>query len=300
VTSTILVTGGTGQIGNALGRLAWPAGIDLHLPSRGELNLAERASVEAVFSALRYAAVINCAAYTAVDKAEDDVVEAFAANSMGPAVLAAATAAAGIPLLHVSTDYVFDGTAKGFYREDAPVAPLGVYGASKLAGELAVASGNPRHVILRTAWVLSDHGGNFAKTMLRVGASNPTLRVVDDQHGCPTAAADIAAALQTIAMRLIAEPAAPTGVFHFVNSGESTWCGLARAIFAEAASHGGPSPVVQAIATADYPTRARRPANSRLHTAKLTAAFGIVPRPWQEAVAEIVAVLAPQHGRQTV
>ena len=298
MTRTILVTGGTGQVGHALGRLAWPGGIALHLPPRAELDLADRASVEAALAARDYAAVVNCAAYTAVDKAEGAVVDAFAANAMAPALLAAATAAAGIPLVHVSTDYVFDGTAPGAYREDAPVVPLGVYGASKLAGELAVASGNPRHVILRTAWVVSDHGANFAKTMLRVGATNPTLRVVDDQHGCPTGAADIAAALQTVTLRLLDDPAAPTGVFHFVNAGEATWCGLAREIFRLAAARGGPAPQVQAITTADYPTPARRPANSRLDTGRIARAYGIVPRPWQEAVGEIVASLVPDNTRQ--
>lgn len=295
----ILITGGTGQVGHALGRLEWPAGIVPHLPTRAELDLADAASIEAAFAARDYAAVINCAAYTAVDKAEDDLVAAFAANAMGPALLAAATAAAGVPIVHVSTDYVFDGTASGFYREDAPVAPLGVYGASKLAGELAVASGNPRHVILRVAWVLSDHGANFARTMLRVGAANPVLRVVADQHGCPTNANDIADALRLITLHLLDRSDAPTGRFHFVNAGEATWYDLARFIFAEAARHDGPSPTVEAIATADYPTRARRPTNSRLDTAKITAAYGITPRPWQQAVTEIVAALAHHHEGHT-
>jgi len=299
VTRTILVTGGSGQVGRALGLLDWPEGIDLHAPTRAELDLADPASIGAAFAARAYAAVINCAAYTAVDKAEDDVVAAFAANAMGPAVLAAATAAAGVPIVHVSTDYVFDGSAPGFYREDAAVAPLGVYGASKLAGELAVASGNPRHVIVRTAWVLSDHGSNFAKTMLRVGATNAHLRVVDDQRGCPTSAADIATTLQTIALRLLDRDDAPMGIFHFVNAGEASWCDLARFIFAEASAQGGPSPAVQAIATADYPTRARRPANSRLDTRKIADTYGITPRPWQQAVAEIVSTLAPHYRKQT-
>jgi dTDP-4-dehydrorhamnose reductase len=299
VTRTILITGGTGQVGRALPKLARPQDVELHCPARAELDLADRCSVEAAFAARSYAAVINCAAYTAVDKAEGDTVAAFAANAMGPAVLAAATAAAGVPIVQVSTDYVFDGTGSRPYREDDPVAPLGVYGASKLAGELAVASGNPRHLILRTAWVLSESGANFAKTMLRVGATNPVVRVVDDQHGCPTGADDIAATLQTLTLRLLDDPAAPTGVFHFVNAGEATWCGLARAIFAAAAADGGPSPVVEAIATADYPTPARRPANSRLSTARITAAYGITPRPWQQAVAEIVAALRARSEKVT-
>ncbi|MDB5685696.1 MAG: dTDP-4-dehydrorhamnose reductase [Rhizorhabdus sp.] len=287
----ILITGGAGQVGLELARQAWPDDVRLHLPTRAELDLGSAASVAQAFAACRFAAVINPAAYTAVDKAEEESASAFLANAQGAAYLAEASRKAGIPLIHVSTDYVFDGTRDGAYVEQDPVAPLGVYGASKLAGEYAVLSGNPRSVVMRTAWVLSAHRGNFLKTMLRVGATNPQLRVVDDQVGCPTSAADIATALRTIALRMIEDPAAPTGVYHFVNAGAASWCGLAREIFRLSGAAGGPSADVVAITTADYPTPARRPANSQLSTARIRTDYGIFPRDWREAVADIIKEL---------
>jgi dTDP-4-dehydrorhamnose reductase len=255
------------------------------------LDLSSPESVRAFFAAGSYAAVINAAAYTAVDRAESEVGAAFAVNALGPALLAEATKATKTPLIHVSTDYVFDGSNPDIYREDHPVRPLGVYGASKEAGEQAVRTGNRHSVILRTAWVVSPHRQNFIKTMLRLGSERPVLRVVDDQRGCPTSAADLAAALVTIALRLIRDPAAPTGAYHFVNEGDTTWCGLARHVFETASNLGGPKPSVEAITTAEFPTPARRPANSRLSTALLRNDFGINPRPWQEAVNDIVGRL---------
>lgn len=287
----ILITGGGGQLGLELARANWPTGIVLHRPTRDALDLGDIASVRAAFAAAPFAAVINSGAYTAVDKAETDVAAAFAANAMGPAILAEVTREAGLPLVQVSTDYVFDGAAGRPYVEDDATSPLGVYGASKLAGELAVRSGNPRSVVLRTAWVLSMHRSNFLKTMLRIAADRPALRVVEDQHGCPSSARDIANALKAITLRLIADADAPTGVYHFVNAGETSWAGLAREIFALSAATGGPSATVQGIPSADYPTPARRPANSRLSSEKLTRDFGVEPRAWQAAVAEIVAEL---------
>jgi dTDP-4-dehydrorhamnose reductase len=293
----ILITGGAGQVGLELQAAAWPEGVVLHAPMRAELDLSDAASVRAAFAAARFAAVINSGAHTAVDKAETEVAAAFAANAMGPAVLADATREAGIPLIQVSTDYVFDGSKPVPYVETDPVGPLGAYGASKLAGELAVRAGNPRSVVLRTAWVLSAHRANFLKTMLRLAADRPALRVVGDQHGCPTSARDIAAALKTIALKMIADADAPTGVYHFVNAGETTWAGLAGEIFALSAATGGPSATVEAIPSSDYPTPAKRPSNSRLSTAKLTRDYGIAPRPWQAAVAEIVHEL---HAERTL
>ena len=237
--------------------------------------------------------MINAAAYTAVDRAESEIGAAFAINALGPALLAQATKAANIPLIHISTDYVFDGSKTGPYTEDDPVRPLGVYGASKEAGEQAVRTGNPRAIILRTAWVVSARRQNFVKTMLRLGAERPVLRVVDDQHGCPTSAADLARTAAAIALRLIGDKHAPTGNYHFVNGGDTTWCGLARHVFAISAELGGPNPKVDAITTAEFPTPARRPANSRLSTSRLTRDFDIAPRPWQHAVGEIVDALLP-------
>lgn len=292
----ILITGGAGQVGLELQSADWPQDVVLHAPSRAELDLGDAGLVRAVLAATPFAAMINSGAHTAVDKAETEVAVAFAANAMGPAVLADATREAGIPLIQVSTDYVFDGSKDGPYVETDPVGPLGVYGASKLAGELAVLQGNPRSVVLRTAWVLSVHRANFLKTMLRLAADRPVLRVVGDQHGCPTSARDIAAALKTVTLKMIADPHAPTGVYHFVNTGDTTWAGLASEIFALSGASGGPSATVEAIASREYPTPAKRPANSRLATDKLTRDFAITPRSWQDAVAEIVTEL---HAERT-
>ena len=205
---------------------------------------------------------------------------------------------AGIPLIHVSTDYVFDGAKPKPYVEDDPTHPLGVYGASKLAGEEAVRTGNPRHVIVRTSWLYSRFGKNFVKTMLRVAGERDSVRVVDDQHGSPTAVPDLAAALAVIAAT--PDLGERAGVYHFANRGETTWCGLARRIFALSKARGGPSADVQAIATADYPTPARRPANSRLSTAKIERVFGIVPRRWEDALADVVASLVPEPDRPSI
>ncbi|OJU49765.1 MAG: dTDP-4-dehydrorhamnose reductase [Brevundimonas sp. 67-6] len=287
----ILITGGSGQVGLELQAADWPRGLVIHAPTRAELDLGDITSVQCAFARTPFAAVINSGAYTAVDKAETEVAAAFAANAMGPAVLADVTRRAGAPLVHVSTDYVFDGSKDDPYVEDDPVDPLGVYGASKLAGELAVRSGNPRSIVLRTAWVLSVHRSNFLKTMLRLAADRPALRVVVDQHGCPTSARDIAATLKTIILKMIADIDAPTGVYHFVNAGETSWAGLAREVFALSAAAGGPSATVEGIPSAEYPTAARRPSNSRLSTGKLSHDYAIFPRPWQTAVAEIIAEL---------
>ena len=283
----VLVTGGSGQIGGALARLAG-ADIEIVAPTRDTLDLTDVKALATMVGARPWSAIVNCAAYTAVDKAESDVVAAWTVNALAPAALAAASGAAGIPILHVSTDYVFSGAKPGFYVEDDPVAPLGVYGASKLGGELAVRSANPRHVILRTAWVVSATGSNFVKTMLRLGAERPHLRVVADQHGCPTSADDIASTILSMLPRL---GDGPYGTYHFVNAGAATWSALAEAVFARAATHGRRAPSVEPIATSDYPTPAARPANSRLATAKIARDFGIHPRDWHEAIDEIVDTL---------
>jgi dTDP-4-dehydrorhamnose reductase len=278
----ILVTGGTGQVGTALRRLGPKFGVEIVAPGRDELDLISPASIEAAVAGRNWAALINCAAYTGVDKAESEPDAAYAVNAVAPELLALASTVRGIRLLHVSTDYVFDGSKPGFYTEDDPVAPLGVYGASKEAGERGVRAANPDQVILRTAWVVSPCGHNFIKTMLRLGSERKQLRVVDDQRGCPTSAIDIAEALLTIATQ-----GGPAGTYHFVNAGEASWCELARFVFDRA----GLDVAVEAIATADYPTPAKRPANSRLSTDKLQRTFGIQPRPWQDAVGEVVDAL---------
>jgi dTDP-4-dehydrorhamnose reductase len=281
----LLVTGGSGQVGGAIERLAGDAW-EVVAPRRDTLDLADPAALAAMVASRQWAAVVNCAAYTAVDRAESDVVGAWQANALAPAALAAATAKAGIPLIHLSTDYVFDGSKASAYVEDDPVAPLGVYGASKEGGEQAVRTANPAHVILRTAWVVSAHGANFVKTMLRVGRERDQLRVVADQFGCPTGAEDIARAVLTIAGKLDQDGA--FGTYHFVNAGEASWHDLALAVFARAAQYGLATPTVEAIGTRDYPTPAARPANSRLSTVKLERQFGIVPRDWRVMIDETV------------
>ncbi|ACA20124.1 dTDP-4-dehydrorhamnose reductase [Methylobacterium sp. 4-46] len=284
----ILILGGGGQVGTALRHAAWPAGVALHAPSREALDVTDEAAVAAALAERAYAAVINAAAYTAVDRAESEVAAAWRLNALAPAILAAATARAGIPLVQVSTDYVFDGSLAGAYPTDAPVNPASVYGASKAGGEMAVRTANPRHAVVRTAWVVSPHRANFVKTMLRLAGERDALRVVDDQRGCPTSADDLAAALAAIALRLAEDPAAPGGTYHCVNAGATTWCGFARAIMAGARARGARAVPVEPIATSSYPTPARRPANSELSTATLSRDFGIVPRPWEAALADIL------------
>lgn len=291
----ILIFGGHGQVGTELMRLDWGREASLHAPTRQQVDIVDEAAVRAEVGARNWACIVNTAAYTAVDAAESDVVTAWRANALFPAVLAAASAGAGIPLIHVSTDYVFDGSSDVAYRPHAPVRPINVYGASKEAGEQAVRTANPRHVIVRTAWVVSPHRSNFVKTMLRLANERDGLRVVHDQKGCPTSAADLAAALRTIALRHAAGPSAPCGTYHFVNQGVTTWCDFAKAIMAGAQARGARAVPVEAIGTADYKTPARRPANSALSTDSLTRDFGIVPRPWQQALGDVLDALLG-HG----
>jgi dTDP-4-dehydrorhamnose reductase len=287
----LVVLGAGGQVGHELCRLAWPAGYEIAPFARGALDITEREAVFAAVARERPDIVINAAAYTAVDRAESERDAAWAGNCTGPANLAAACHDAAIPLIHLSTDYVFDGSKPGPYREDDPVKPLGVYGESKEAGERAVREALAQHVILRTAWVYSAHGHNFVKTMLRLGSDRPVLRVVADQIGSPTSAADIAGAIGAVVQQLNAGNRA-WGAYHFTGGGAVTWHGFAEAIFELAAqwtSTGrGAVPLVEAIATADYPTPARRPANSVLDCRRIGQAFGIVPRLWREALAEVI------------
>jgi dTDP-4-dehydrorhamnose reductase len=288
MTRAILVTGGNGQLGTELQRCAWPAGYEVVAIDVADLDLTDTAAILSKVAERPWAAVINGAAYTAVDKAESDVVTAWAVNAMAPAAFGEACAKAGIPLVQVSTDYVFAGDKAGAWEVDDPVAPLGVYGASKLSGELAVRTSGACHAIVRTAWVVSAHGNNFVKTMLRVGAERDTLTVVEDQHGTPTSAADLAQALMQITVRLVEDADAPTGTFHFSNAGPTTWAGFAREIFAQSTNRGGASAAVKGIPTSDYPTPAKRPANSLLSHAAIGAAYGIQPRPWQDALSDIL------------
>lgn len=284
----ILVTGANGQLGIELQRLVWPDGLRVVAVGRADLDLADTAAIAARIAERPWAAVINASAYTAVDRAESDLVTAWAVNAMAPAAFGKACAEAGIPIVHVSTDYVFAGDKDGAWEVDDPVAPLGVYGASKLGGELALRTSGARHAIVRTAWVVSAHGGNFVKTMLRLAATNPALRIVADQHGSPTSATDLADALRMIVLRLIDDADAPTGTFHFSNAGQTNWADFARAIFRQSALRGGPAAEVEAISSAQYPTPARRPFNSLLSHTAIHNAYGITPRAWETALGDIL------------
>jgi dTDP-4-dehydrorhamnose reductase len=287
----IVVFGRIGQLGTELARCSWSPGTELVFFDRDEVDVGNPAAVKGALAANPCDLVINASGYTAVDRAETDAEAAFAVNRDGPAAMAEACAAGGMPLFHVSTDYVFDGTKPTPYTEDDPIAPLGVYGHSKAEGEQLVRDACPRHIILRTAWVYAAHGHNFVRTMLRLAAERPELRVVGDQHGCPTAAADLAGALHMLAERYGRERDLAWGTYHFTGQGETTWHGLAERAIELAAPVLGKRPVVQAITTADYPTPARRPANSRLDCGRMTRVFGITARPWPEALAEAVAEL---------
>lgn len=284
-----LITGGSGQVGSALRETGLPDGVELVLPGRAELDLAALPDLDALIAESDAELIVNCGAYTAVDRAESEAELAMAVNGRAPGLLAEAAARAGIPIIHLSTDYVFDGQMAGrAYREDDPVAPANAYGRTKLAGERAVLDSAARAVVLRTAWVLSPFSHNFLKTMLRLGQERDELRVVADQLGNPTSAHAIARTIVRLGTQLTQGPDAPTGIFHFVNAGEASWHALAEHIFARAAHHGRPVPRVEAIATADYPTPAARPANSRLDTARIRAAYGITPGDWRAAVDDIV------------
>lgn len=288
---TILATGGRGQVGTELAKLAWPADCAVHLIDLPEVDLRDPAAIARKMDERPWDAVLSVGAYTAVDQAETDVVAAWQVNALAPASFAAACGERDIPLIQVSTDYVFDGSKTEPWRETDATGPLGVYGASKLGGELAVRSGCRRHAVVRTSWVVSAHGHNFVKTMLRLGAERDRIGVVADQRGAPTSATDLASAIAQIALKMIDDKEAPAGVFHFSNAGETTWHGLAEEIFAVGRGIGGPAPEVAAITTSNYPTPARRPANSLLANDAIRDAYGIAARPWQEAIADIVSAI---------
>ena len=257
---------------------------DIVAVGRPQLDLTSPESVSAAIAAVKPDAVVNAAAYTQVDAAESEVEAAFAVNRDGAAAVARAAYQNGLPVVHISTDYVFAGNKDAPYVETDEPGPASVYGASKLAGEIAVRAANPRHVILRTAWVYSPHGKNFVKTMLSLAQTRPLLRVVDDQIGNPTSASDLAVAALAAASRLTQDRGF-SGTFHYAGRGDVTWCGFARAIFAESARLGGPATEVEPIATADYPTAARRPANSRLDCSAFERVFDAKKIPfWQDSL----------------
>jgi dTDP-4-dehydrorhamnose reductase len=286
----ILITGATGQLGTAL-----VAGITQphRAVSRPEVDFTNTDTIDSCFDAVKPTLVINAAAYTAVDAAETDVEGAKAGNHTGPAHLARLCAGAAIPFIHVSTDYVFDGAKGAPYLETDPTNPTGVYGRTKRDGELAVLQTGGQNIILRTAWVYSATGKNFCKTILNAGRQRPELRVVADQRGTPTAAADLAAAILAIVARIQSTGWADpyTGIFHATNAGETTWHGFATAIWEQAAAHGLTPPAITPIATSDWPTPACRPADSRLDCTKLNQIFSLTLPEWQQTLPAIVTTL---------
>ena len=285
----ILITGGSGQVGHCL-KAQLEGCAELSVPDSSALNIADRRSVRQAVETFRPDYIINAAAYTAVDKAESDAERAFAVNRDGARHLAEAAEAAGAAMLHISTDYVFDGAGGAPYDEAAQTAPQNIYGASKLAGEQAVLAACRRAVVMRTSWVFGAHGQNFVKTMLRLGRERDSLGIVADQYGAPTAAADIAAALITIVRRHTPEQLAErAGIYHYCGSPYASWFEFAETIFAEAVAQGvlAKIPAVKPIATADYPTPAKRPADSRLDCGKIRTVFGIEPCDWHSALSDL-------------
>lgn len=287
----VLVLGSNGQLGFELMRASWASGTDVVGLPYPEFDVTRPGDVETAVAAHAPDLLINATAHTAVDKAESEVELSFAINRDGPGAMAAACAKRGIPLIHVSTDYVFDGTKDGPYTEDDPINPLGVYGASKAAGEEAVRQASPHHVILRTSWVYSAYGTNFVKTMLRLGREREEMRVVADQHGSPTAAADLAAAIVQIAATIEKTGATAWGTYHLTGSGTTTWYEFADRIFQRLHKRTGKRPRLIAIGTADYPTPARRPANSRLDCSRARDQLGVACPPWQDSLDRVIAEL---------
>lgn len=292
---TVLVLGGNGQLGQELLRALAPLGRVMATTRSGRLadgaqceiaDFEQPTSLPSLLQRIRPSLVVNAAAYTAVDRAEQEPDAACRANTEAPAVLAQWCALHDVPFVHYSTDYVFDGQSKVPYAEDAPTAPLGVYGTTKRDGEDAIRAAGGRHLIFRTAWVYAEHSANFLRTMLRLGAERDVLRVVADQRGSPTPAALIA----DVTARALQQPGALSGTWHLTATGETSWFGFAEAIFAEAVARGllPRAPRVEAISTAEYPTPACRPAYSHLDVSRLQADFGIVLPTWQAGLAQVM------------
>jgi len=282
----ILLTGAGGQLGSTLVRSLAPLG-EIVAFDHAALDLADAGSLARACRDVAPRVIVNAAAYTAVDKAESEPALAHAVNGRAPGVLADEAAKLGALLVHYSTDYVFDGAKRSAYRESDPVAPLGVYGASKLEGERAIAASPCAHLILRTSWVYAPHGRNFLATMLRLAETKEEIRVVDDQRGAPTSCALLAR--ETARLLSIPEALSARGLYHLTAGGEVTWCGFARAIFDRRARAGFAVPSVIAISTNEYPTPARRPAYSVLDNARLGADFGWRQPAWEEGLDEALA-----------
>jgi dTDP-4-dehydrorhamnose reductase len=279
----ILVFGAGGQSGQSLIEEGRRIGVPMIGHTRAQTDINNFEAVCHAIATTRPTLVVNAAAYTAVDRAESDAGAADMVNALGPGVVARATAAADVPMMQISTDYVFDGTKTNAYREEDPIAPISIYGWTKAKGEEAVRRANPRHIILRTSWLHGPYGQNFLKIILRLAASREELRVVSDQRGCPTSTTELARAILRTADRLAAG-ATPFGTYHFTGRGETTWHGLAVEIVNCQAETTGLRPRVVPIASEDYPTAARRPANSTLDSSRFASVFDYPAESWQAGV----------------
>jgi dTDP-4-dehydrorhamnose reductase len=281
----ILVAGRSGQLALCLHERAVKQSTPIVLKGRPDLDLENAIAVERVVAAVNPAVIVNAAAFTAVDEAEYERTRAFRINRDGAAYLAAAAQLRGIPFVHISTDYVFDGRKQSPYLEDDATAPLNVYGRSKLEGEAAVRIACPRAVVIRTSWVYSPYGHNFLRSMVRLSTTKPTVQIVNDQHGAPTSAADLSAAILNIVQQLKSDRAGDTGgIYHLAAPGETTWHGFAAEIFAGLSRCGHPVPELRAIATAERPTPARRPQYSCLDSSKAQRVFGVRLPPWRDSL----------------
>ena len=281
----ILVTGANGQLGRELVRQGQHIDFEVHGLSRQQLDITNKNQIQQVFARISPVLVINAAAYTNVDKAEDESGLAYAVNKNGPAYLARYCADHHVKLIHISTDYVFDGTKSRPYQESDPIAPLGVYGQSKAQGETAIRSVLPNHIIVRTSWLYGVYGNNFVKTILKLATEKTALRVVADQFGSPTSAADLAEAILTIAEKIMANEQLGWGTYHYCCKGITTWHGLAEKIIELAAPYAAlQARQVEAITTEEWPTPAKRPPYSALNCSRLERQFGITPKPWQQSL----------------
>jgi dTDP-4-dehydrorhamnose reductase len=283
----ILVLGSSGQIGFELLRAAWPLGTTTIGVSHSQIDITDASAVAHLVARSNCDLAINAAAFTAVDRAEIEPRRAFAVNRDGAGHVAAACARAGVPLIHLSTDYVFDGAKKGAYVEDDPVSPINIYGASKAAGEDAVRENHPRHLILRTSWVYGAHGHNFVKTLLRLGRDRKDIAVVCDQRGSPTAAVDLAAGISEIAERLTGA-LDPWGTYHLCGDGATTRYDFAQRIFALLSRQGDEMPVLRQVNSQEFPASAKRPENSQLDCRRIAEVFGVGCPSWDTSLARIL------------
>ena len=288
----LLVVGSNGQLGWEVLNAAKDRGLECEGIDTPQFDITDRGAVERTVGRERFSLIVNAAAYTAVDKAEVKRDEVFAVNAGGPGDLALVCAKNRLPLIHISTDYVFDGNKTSPYNESDPICPIGTYGESKAAGEKAVREALETYVILRTSWLYSSHGNNFVKTILRLASEREELRVVADQYGCPTYAADLAAASIDLAKQISRRGSVQWGVYHYCGHGVTTWYGFAQQICQLAKKHRALQVKrIEAISTEEYPTPARRPPYSALDCSKIKSVFSIQTRPWQDSLAEMLARL---------